>query len=58
MSHEEAIKKGKILMLPQRRGNRMNAEVITDKTKVLGWEAKIKLKDYIEFLKNNDWSDR
>ncbi len=45
-------------MLPQRRGNRMNAEVITDKTKVLGWEAKIKLKDYIEFLKNNDWSDR
>jgi UDP-glucose 4-epimerase len=52
MSQEEAIKEGKILMLPQRRGNRMSAEVITDKTKALGWSAKKRLCDYIEHLKN------
>ena len=47
MSKEEAIKEGKILMLPERRGNRMSAEVITDKTKAIGWKPKYKLIDYI-----------
>jgi UDP-glucose 4-epimerase len=41
---------GDITMLPARAGNRMSAEVITEKTKALGWEAKIKIKNYIEGL--------
>jgi len=48
MSIEEAVKKGKVIMLPERRGNRMNAEVMTDKTKTLGWNAKNRLTTYIE----------
>jgi len=46
---------GKIEMLPERRGNRMTAEVISDKTKALGWEPKRKLKDYIEECRKNEW---
>jgi UDP-glucose 4-epimerase len=46
---------GKIEMLPERRGNRMSAEVIIDKTKALGWEPKRKLKDYIDECKKNEW---
>lgn len=42
---------GKMEMLPQRKGNRMTAEVKSDKTKALGWFPKIKLKDYINELK-------
>ena len=45
----------KIEMLSERRGNRMTAEVISDKTKALGWSPKRKLKDYIEECKQNDW---
>jgi len=37
---EEAIEKKKLIMLPPRRGNRMNADVITEKTKALGWTKK------------------
>ena len=48
MDIDEAIKKGKVIMLPPRRGNRMSAEVVTNKTKALGWKAKRKLKDYIK----------
>jgi len=55
MSIEEAKKKNKILLLPERRGNRMNAEVITDKTKFLGWESRKKLEDWIKFLRRNKW---
>jgi len=36
-----------ISMLPKRKGNRMSAGVVTDKTKALGWEAKYSLKQYI-----------
>ena len=39
--------KGNIVMLPERKGNRMTADVVTNKTKALGWTAKKKLKDYI-----------
>lgn len=46
---------GKILMLPERRGNRMMAEVISKKTKALGWTPKRKLEDYIKSLKQNNW---
>ena len=48
MPIKEAIKKEKVVMLPERRGNRMSAEVITDKTKALGWYPKHKLINYIK----------
>lgn len=44
---------GEIKMLPERRGNRMGAEVMTEKTKALGWIANKKLSDYIDNYKNN-----
>lgn len=44
---------GEINMIPERKGNRMNADVITDKTISLGWKATHKIKDYIEELKIN-----
>ena len=47
--------KGKIQMLPERRGNRMVAEVISEKTKALGWSPKIKLKDYIKKCRDDGW---
>lgn len=46
---------GELEMLPERKGNRMSAQVVTDKTKQLGWEAKRSLSDYIEELKKNTW---
>ncbi|MEI8631930.1 NAD-dependent epimerase/dehydratase family protein [Vibrio sp. PP-XX7] len=45
---------GQIEMLPERKGNRMTADVITDKTKALGWKPRRKLEDYIEQLKKNN----
>ena len=41
---------GKIEMLAERPGNRMAAEVITEKTQALGWSAKIKVEEYIASL--------
>lgn len=41
---------GEIQMLPQRKGNRMTSEVITEKTEALGWKAKKCVKDYIKSL--------
>ncbi|MDD3597009.1 NAD-dependent epimerase/dehydratase family protein [Sulfuricurvum sp.] len=46
---------GRIEMLAERRGNRMNAEVISDKTKALGWHPKKKLSVYIEACRKNGW---
>lgn len=46
---------GKIEMLPERRGNRMTAEVISEKTKALGWIPKRSLKDYIEECRRINW---
>ena len=40
---------GEIEMLPERPGNRMSGEVVTEKTKSLRWEAKHNLKDYITY---------
>lgn len=48
---------GEIVMLPERRGNRMSAEVVSDKTKALGWSPKRKLADYIEESRNNCWKN-
>lgn len=42
-------------MLPERKGNRMVADVISSKTKKLGWKSKRKLEDYVEEQKKNDW---
>lgn len=47
---------GRIEMLPERKGNRMSADVVTDKTQALGWSPKRTLADYIEELKRNKWS--
>lgn len=44
-----------IEMLPQRKGNRMVASVISDKTLALGWKPKVNLKDYIEEQRENNW---
>ncbi|MBL0702642.1 MAG: hypothetical protein JJV95_01480, partial [Sulfurospirillum sp.] len=44
-----------IKMLPERRGNRMTAEVVSSKTKALGWTPKRKLQDYIDECRKNDW---
>ncbi|MDX4050975.1 NAD-dependent epimerase/dehydratase family protein [Aliarcobacter skirrowii] len=46
---------GTIKMLPERRGNRMTADVMTTKTEALGWSAKRNIKDYIENLKNKNF---
>jgi len=55
MKKEEAIKNGKLIILPERKGNRMIADVMTEKTKSLGWEPKMKLKEYINKLRVNNW---
>ena len=47
---------GEIQMLPERKGNRMTADVMTDKTQALGWSPKRKLADYIERLRISNWS--
>jgi len=46
---------GKIEMLPERKGNRMSADVITSKTVSLGWKSTKSIKDYIEKLRANNW---
>jgi len=49
---------GQIDMLPERRGNRMTADVITDKTQALGWTAKRSISDWVEELRQNSWGER
>ncbi len=46
---------GEIKMLPERKGNRMTADVVSAKTQALGWSPKRKLADYIEELKANNF---
>jgi len=46
---------GDVEMLPERKGNRLTADVITDKTKALGWVSKHKVSDYIKDIKINNW---
>ena len=44
---------GDIEFLPVRPGNRLTADVITDKTKALGWSPRKKLPEYIKQLKSS-----
>jgi UDP-glucose 4-epimerase len=46
---------GEIEMLDERKGNRMTADVISDKTKALGWKPTKSIKDYIDLKRKNDW---
>jgi UDP-glucose 4-epimerase len=46
---------GYVEMLPERRGNRMKADVVTKKTESLGWTPKMNLCSYIALLKENNW---
>jgi UDP-glucose 4-epimerase len=41
---------GKIEMIPERKGNRMTAELVTQKTENLGWTAKKSIEKYIAKL--------
>jgi UDP-glucose 4-epimerase len=34
-------------MIPERQGNRMDAEIDTSKTEALGWKPKWSIKDYL-----------
>lgn len=43
-----------IEFLPERKGNRFDAEVVIDKTKALGWKQKYKLEKYIQDLVKNE----
>lgn len=42
---------GEIQMLPERKGNRMTAEVVTQKTEALGWKATRHIEDFIKEMK-------
>ena len=47
---------GKIDMLPERKGNRMTADVMTAKTEALGWKPTKNIQEYIQELKLNNWN--
>ena len=46
---------GEIVMLPERKGNRMTADVISAKTEALGWAPKRTIESYIEECRKNEW---
>jgi len=46
---------GEVEMLPERKGNRMIADVISSKTEALGWKSTRTIKEYINELRNNNW---
>ncbi len=46
---------GNIKMLPERKGNRMTADVITAKTEALGWKPKKNIKEYVEEMRARNW---
>ena len=46
---------GEIEMLPERPGNRMGADVISEKTIALGWKPVHNLEEYIDTLKMQNW---
>ncbi len=46
---------GKIKMLPKRKGNRMTADVVTEKTEALGWKPTRSVKEYIQEIRANGW---
>lgn len=46
---------GEIEILPERKGNRMSADVMIAKTEALGWKSTRRIQEYIEHMKNNNW---
>jgi UDP-glucose 4-epimerase len=46
---------GEIKMLPERKGNRMTADVMISKTEALGWKPTRTIKEYIEKERANNW---
>ncbi|MGE4396633.1 MAG: NAD-dependent epimerase/dehydratase family protein [Sulfurimonas sp.] len=48
---------GEIKMLPERKGNRMSADVLTDKTEALGWAATRTIQEYIRSLRDNNFKE-
>ena len=48
---------GEIEMLDPRRGNRLTADLVTDKTLTLGWRPEMSIVKYIELLRANNWMD-
>lgn len=48
---------GTIEMLPERKGNRMLADVLTCKTEALGWRPTRTIEEYIETLRKNNWEN-
>jgi UDP-glucose 4-epimerase len=46
-----------IKILPERKGNRMSAQVVCDKTKKLGWKETYSIKNYIDEIKENARKD-
>jgi UDP-glucose 4-epimerase len=46
---------GDIQMIPERKGNRMTADVMTSKTEALGWKPIRTVKEYIEEQRKNNW---
>lgn len=53
MEIAEMFDKDKIKLLPERRGNRMEADVVSEKIIKLGWRAEHSVKDYIEDFKKS-----
>ena len=41
---------GEIVMLPERQGNRMFSDVITEKSETLGWKAQRHLEEYVRLV--------
>ena len=46
----------KIEMLPERKGNRMTADVVTSKTEALGWKPTRTIKEYIQEMRAKSWN--
>lgn len=46
---------GTIEVLPERKGNRMTADVMTAKTEALGWKPTRTIKEYIDEMRKSTW---
>lgn len=47
---------GEITFVPARSGNRKSATLITDKVKELGWRPSVRLSEYINHLREQNWA--
>jgi len=46
---------GEIQYLPERKGNRMESDVLTKKIRSLGWQEKNSIVNYINKLRADNW---